>query len=514
MNELSKIENDYADEVLQQAKDYYHKIKSIYDSTAYSRLYQVGQTWEDTSGNTRGMISIINSDASAVDSYRLLQNTYVYTANQPNRIKEKMVDWYIDYLIRCGHDLFELDSTFQESPITNPDFCVSRAGRLLTSNFLRSLVLSLEVQKYCSMSKSKFRIVELGGGRGYFARTFKLFIPNSVYIDIDIPETLHFAYLSARLNFPDAKVCYVTDVSQLKDGIEAFDFVFVPTMFAECILQEEFDLFYNTASLGEMDNAAIRHWMDFVQNRLKVKYFFGLNRFLNMINLHDREGQRRLNENECSVLFDQKWKILHWELEPPFARCPYVYTQESRNLQIVAERLPEGSTNEYDNQLLSQQIVEDLMDEDWIRFPDSFYNSMRSNVLANDLTMTGTLFKLWESIRLYPNKTNVAMMILYIHTLSKTDAPLEEWFYYQNLPNDLLSSDISRKAALCSGITLLDEKYEPVWKRALALSTFYNTFNIIGFLPSFMHPFLRSLLIKIPLPPLVKRLLPSKARLP
>ncbi len=506
MNQVLEFEKSYLDEILQEAKDSYHKIKSIYNSTGYSESYKLGQMWEADSRNMRDMISIINSDASAVDSVRLVQDTNMFSINPLGPVKEKMVDWYIACLRRYGHNIFDLDLSIQESPVTNPAACVTKEGRLLSPDFLQRVIFSLEIQKYCVIPKSNFHIVELGGGGGNLARTLKLFIPNSVYVGIDIPEMLYFTYLFLKLNFPHAKACFVSDPSQLKDGLQGFDFVFISTIFAEDILEQKFDLFCNTFSLGEMLNPVIRYWMHFVQNRLKVKYFFSLNRFLCPVSLRLPVGRLRLDENECAVLFDANWRILHWELEPAFNRCP-IEIGVGRHLEIIAERLPEGSTNESDNQLRSQQIVEDVMFEDWIRFPNrQFDGVMLNKALPTDFTMSGTLFKLWESIRLYPNKTNVAMMIIYLHTLTKTDCPLQEWFYYKKSFENLLGNCGTGKVALCPGITLLDNKYERIWKYALELSKYYDkantfyTFNITRFLPSF----LRSLLIKLLRPVLIR----------
>lgn len=503
MNQMPAIPKAYQDKILQEAKDYYHKIRSIYDSTGYSQSYQRGWSWWSGGGHTRKMTSIINSDASVAEIIRLTHDSKMFILNLTDPRKEKMVDWHIASLRRCGYDIADLDMAIQESPVTSPAVCVTRSGRLLTPDFLRRISFCLEIQQYCSPLKSKFRIVELGGGVGHLARALKLFQPNSVHVIIDLPETLYLSYLFLRLNFPEAKTCYVTDPSQLKNGIQEFDFVFIPTLFAESILKDEFDLFCNIASLGEMPNPTIRYWMDFIQNRLKVKYFFGLNRFLNTINSHDEFGQRRLNENECSVLFDANWKILQWELEPPSERCPYEAPRIERTLKIIAQRLPAGSTSESDNQLRSQQIVEDLMDEDWIRFPNRYiHGSMQSNVLANDLTMSGTLFKLWESIRLYPNKTNVAMMLEYLHTLTKTGCPFEEWFYYKNL----LKSLVARDVRLYPDTTLAEEKYGDLWKRGLVLSTRYDTSSFARLLYSMLSRLNRTLYPKLSFLPFIRKM--------
>jgi hypothetical protein len=60
----------------------------------------------------------------------------------------------------------------------------------------------------------------------------------------------------------------------------------------------------------------------------------------------------------------------------------------------------------------------------------------RSNVLVNDMTMDGALFKLWESIRLDQNKRNVGAMLKYLSRLI-VNHQFEEVYYYQNLFNRL-----------------------------------------------------------------------------
>lgn len=53
MNQMLVVQKDYTDKTLQEAKDFYHKIKSIYDNTAYSKSYQLGRIWESDSQNLR-----------------------------------------------------------------------------------------------------------------------------------------------------------------------------------------------------------------------------------------------------------------------------------------------------------------------------------------------------------------------------------------------------------------------------------------------------------------------------
>lgn len=467
MNRPFDINKEYAEKTLQEARDSYHKIISAYDKSGYSKSYAPSHIWNDKSDNMRDLSGIIGSGGDALSSVRKLQSNYMYAINPSGTVKTRLVEWYLDYLKRRGHDIFKMDASIQESPVANPDVCVEIAGRRLTPDFLMKVCYYFEIQKYCGITKSKFRIVELGGGYGCLARTLKLFIPNSIYVDIDLPESLYFAYLFLKLSFPEARILYVTDQAQLKDGLDKYDFVLIPTMFAESITGNEFDLFCNTASLGEMTNPLIRYWMDFVQNKLKVKYFFGNNRYLNALLPYVSLKKWRIDENECSVLFDARWKILAWELDPEFNRCPY---EEPSNivqyLAVVAERLPAGAVSESDNKANSRHLIEGLLDEDWIRSHTLYVNSMMRNPLrVYDFKMSGTLFKLWESIRLHPDRVNVSMMLMYMSTMTKGAGPFEEWSYYKKLLRGLPSAQD-------------DIKYEKVLREAAGLKGHTNPLNM------------------------------------
>ena len=183
-----------------------------------------------------------------------------------------------------GLNVFDLNDTIQESSFSCPENNVARSGRIFTPDFLRTVNIAHEIKKCFEFEKPRARVVELGAGCGHLARTLRLLMPDCSHVIIDIPETLSFSYMFLRLNFPNCKTLYVTEQKQLEGCLtEEFDYVFIPTKFAEGILGNKFDLFINTASLGEMRNTVIRQWMDFVQNKLRVKYLFTLNRYLNTI---------------------------------------------------------------------------------------------------------------------------------------------------------------------------------------------------------------------------------------
>ena len=198
------------------------------------------------------------------------------------------------------------------------------------------------------------------------------------------------------------------------------------------MLTQKFDLFINTASMGEMNNVVIRYWMDLIQNRLSVTYLYTLNRYLNTI-IRD-EHQWRLDENECSVHYDARWSIMQWEVEPSFTRCPYVDTQVSRYVEIIAHRLDSVDTEACHQR--AKSLIENVKHEDWYRMPPTHppVMTMRDNILVHDMKMKGTLFKLWDALRLYPTAEAAAMILQYLSTLLRYEGKeFEEVQFYEQL---------------------------------------------------------------------------------
>jgi putative sugar O-methyltransferase len=373
---------------------------------------------------------IVGSGQSPVEKVRAVLATDLFShgAHEPE-IAKRQIEWWLEYL-RQAHSVSwdRIPDQLQESALTLPGSQIVHQGHRLSPDFLRHYTLALEVQRHCQFGDGPVNVLELGAGYGGFARIFKLLRPSASYVVVDIPETLYFSSLFLRLNFPDARFHYVAELPETPLDVSQYDFVFVPIAFAEAVLANRFELFYNTCSLGEMKNIVIRYWMEFVQERMAVRYFFGLNRYLNTI---DPEMHAyRLDENQASVSFDAHWRILHWELEPSFTRCPYHETFASRNLQVVAERLPEASRPAEANREESERLVAQLRKQDWwiYAWTDNAMR-LRDNFLGPDLGRAGTLFQLWEAIRLSPSVEKVSMMLTYLYQLRR-ERPFEEVFFY------------------------------------------------------------------------------------
>jgi len=479
-------EEKQLNQIFIDAYETYTKTKVIYKTTGYDKEYPLGGHWLL---NLHELMTIIHEQKDPAVNISVIQKTVMYSLNISNDvIKNKMIDWYFDYFVNHGINFDQFDHSIQESLYSNSDNSVERSGRLVSPDFLRTVIICYELQKYCQFPQERFNVMELGAGFGGLARTFKLFYPNTCLVITDIPETLYFSYIFIRLNFPDAKISYVTNIDDLKGPFGDYDFLFVPTKFIEDFRKKNFQLFYNTASLGEMKNSVIHYWINFVQEKIQCKYFFGLNRFLNTID--PENDQWRLDENACSVSFDAHWDILQWELDPLFARCPYIETLCSRNLEIIAERRNHYRSQE-ENVEKGKELLERVVLQDWFKKPHVIDKRIHlgaehwpprhiraDNDLAPDLTKNGTLYALWRSINLDPNKENLRLMIQYLEILSRK-WPFEELYFYNKLYKSItgegaIKEDLTRQNDKNNGLRRFIAKIFPSGMKRVLKKVYYE----------------------------------------
>ncbi len=415
---------------LRFVKDYYSVISQAHEESKYFDSLPLNRFWAGE--NLKTMRTIISDACSLQDIVHNAQKTFMFSVNSSEQIKERAVDWLLAEQHSRDIDIFTFPQSVQESSHSFPDNNVLRGGRILTPDFLRTVNIGVEIQRSLQLGGRKVCIVELGGGLGHLARTLRLMGVSCSHLIIDLPETLVFSYGFLKSNFPDSRFLLIdshAQVSEIESG--SYDFAFLPVSCADFLTEGMFDLFINTASMGEMRNEVIRHWMSFIQTRIRPRYLITLNRFLNTIDpaIHGW----RLDENECSVHYDQLWRIIKWELEPSFTRCPYLDTLIARYVLIIAERLSGKSTEECIAE--SQALIEEVKFQDWWRLSHQpGVMTMRENVHVNDMAMSGALFKLWEAIRLCPSAEVVAMLLVYLDTLLRCEnREFEEVKYYQEL---------------------------------------------------------------------------------
>jgi hypothetical protein len=289
-------------------------------------------------------------------------------------------------------------------------------------------------QKF-GLKQGKMRALELGAGFGPLARAFKLFYPQTTYYIVDLPVTLYFSGGFLKSCFPDRKVLLVgSEEEYRKADRDSYDFILIPSGLHHLIHGESFDVFMNTHSMGEMPNHVVEQWFDMIQNKLNVKFVFMLNRFLNR-----PFAEFRRNENKGSVLFDPHWDMKFWEFEPPFMRCPYAETHENQCALIMAERIPPERRDAAAYLRRSDGLADYVMNQDWVRTTNNYNPYLSPRKIAiyperyQDYTMNGTLYNLWESIRLHPSVANTSLMIQYLKMINILGENFEEYDFYLQL---------------------------------------------------------------------------------
>jgi hypothetical protein len=394
-------------EVLDFAKDKYFTAWNHYVQRQGDPILALGPTWANNN-ITSVTQNWLAQSKDAIELILRAQDTHMYTSYIPvdgrNDVIGPNVDWQLE---RLNYDYFTEPEEIQEWEHTRQEHVAVRKGRRLTSYMLRLLAIAHSVSTAMPIKGSK--ILELGAGCGHQAR-YMMLKGCKQYVIVDIPETLCYSFSLLKMSFPNKKVVFAANEGDITDD---FDILLLPTVHLHKMHGKNFDLFINTASMGEMNNTIVRHYFDFVQNKANFKYLYTLNRFLNY--------GRRPDENECSVLYDNKWEMLKWQLEPEFCRCPYLDSFHSRYVEILAKRIPTSLPAS-----IAERLVQEVALEDWCRHP---WSHPRYHYLDADLGMTGTLFKLWEALRINPTKRAYELMCQFIEVY-KPGIELEEYDYY------------------------------------------------------------------------------------
>lgn len=413
---------------LKEVREFYYKVLPDCEKF-YREKAPLNEFWGGL--NLRAMREIIHTAASMQEVVHRAQATYMFSVNEKDESERWAVEWLLVERVKRLRS-FSAGTELEESSFTLPELVVANAeGKHYTPDFLRCVNIAAEI--FHGIDEITGSVVELGGGLGHLARVLKETRVATQHTIIDLPETLVFSYCFLKLNFPDASFGVVDSPDKTPDA----DFVFVPVAYANASLGHKTrrpDLFVNTASMGEMRNETVRYWMDFIQQKLNPRYLFMLNRYLNTLG----PGLSwRNQENECQQHYDRDWRIKHWEVEPSYLRCPYVDTRVSRYVQIIAER---QARSDEDLRLGCQHLLQDVRMEDWWRLrQEGHVMGMRDNPLCVDTTMNGTLYKLWELIRLAPSAEVVEMLLLYLSKLNRDPVyPFEELEYYKSMHQQLL----------------------------------------------------------------------------
>jgi putative sugar O-methyltransferase len=400
MSNTAILENDETRAIQEEARSLYAKI----NGKNTDRYSQKSGIW-GAANKSPLLDRLLNG--SVVEAIRFAQHSTLIYFSQQTRAKEVglIVDENLDYLKSIGFDLAGARPEIKESEFIDPQELVDVDGRPVSADFLYRLIMCHRVGDV--LAKKGVTILEIGAGLGSFARTSKLINPNTKYVIVDLLDTMLLSYSFLRANFPSCKFQFVTDGEELKSLELESDFTFVPANLVDNLQGHDIDLVVNSNSLGEMQQGTSSAYLELIQNRLNVKKFYSLNRYL-----QPEKEASWLDETyqaSYSTPLDQYWKVLLWEYCPHFVRNNRYTLDAETTLELYVERLDSEAV-----------AVESLRG--------------RSEELFAELQQLGDLrnhhwhWLIWESIRLDPRIENLQLFCDFLKS-----ADLREYRYFSRM---------------------------------------------------------------------------------
>lgn len=400
---------------LKQLKQIVEHVNAQPEQKDFYSKYPLGVTW--VRNVFKVLNEIIQEESSAEEKLQSVQDTDLFNSDsQDDIVKGKTLQCWTAYFLRKGIDLRSLDPSFQESPYYQEKNTFNAFGKLFSLDFFTKLNIVFDIEKYRITPRT---VLEIGGGFGAQARLLKLRYPFVHQILIDLPETLFFAYINLKLNFPSAKIIFTKNKDEVEKYVvsQDYDFLLVPSFFSDYLSRtpSKIDLAINTRSFGEMHNKGSKYYIDLIENKLNVTYILLLNRFLNTVD--SASHPQRLQENGCYAQLGPNWKVIHWETDPEFTNFPFFEQASPRELYFMAEKCstPEGPD------------IEDIFLHSWYREFNTHPNYHSKYKYSNDV-----LSRLVNSVRVNPHAKNLDALIKYMYTL-EGKFPFEERYYYMDL---------------------------------------------------------------------------------
>ena len=221
-------------------------------STAVAKLpIDAGERWQFFRDRIRG----------DVEGFQTVREAIAYAQSaidfDHRDAAENFEPWaaHSQFLLRHEYPQFEREIyTATDSEWSRPSTQLRIGGRPISNITHWHLRYALTSLSYRSDIRSVF---EIGGGYGAPARMWKLTAGVDRYAVADFPESLFFAEVFLRANFPDANLLYVRDPADATRAGEA-DFVLCPIEHVESLKGVRFDLAVNTGSLPEMTEEWVR----------------------------------------------------------------------------------------------------------------------------------------------------------------------------------------------------------------------------------------------------------------
>jgi len=366
---------------------------------------------------------------------------------------EHLVDWQVDTLAEMGARLEDFPDTYRESDAMPAHLRLRRAGRPVSADFLRLLTYAhvIDAQLAVAGAPAPRLIVEIGSGYGGLARLLKLRYPNSTVCLIDLAVCLRAAEHYLRSSLPDARMVWAdgapADLAQADIAQSGADFLLVPAEHAHRITGQAIDLAINVWSFGEMPNAQIRGWFDFIQKRNATARLFLLNHVMAAITLDPGAVGHHAGHYGWLRELDAKWRVQAFEIDPAIERPPMV-RHKHRGLMLFVERLLSDEDINREK-LAAGEAARALHGDDWVRgslrsnrpdkgdpsaarrafltYPiepltaetefvlDQFSRGLHLWRPDIDRTRDGAFFRLWNDVRVNEDPVSLRLLRIWLH---------------------------------------------------------------------------------------------------
>jgi len=421
-------------ELLETSKAYLTSLKASAAYTQWQKSFPASNIWQS---NYALIDKILSRAKSAREAVSLISDTVLYQVNtrEPERLNVA-VDWHIHELRSRGLEIKKLPPEICDHDLWPKALFVEREGKRFTPDFFRIFNFSAQIKKFYPSMPKYATILELGGGLGHLARLMKIVHPDALYTIIDLPETLIFAYMFLRLNFPDKKIMLAQSEEEARRFLTLpYDYLLIPNIFADALKGEKFNLFINTCSLGEMANDTVQYWIQMIERHMHVEHVYMVNRFLNMN--RPEFNQSRKHENTCMISFDRNWKIDHWQLQPHYLSCPYQGYTHSRYLELFMTRGETPTDQEVEER--RKALLHDAYLQEWIP-AGNISSSWLNGSFHVDTSSHGIIFTLWEALRLRQDIDSLLAMLQFLDTRTRGyGMEFEEAFYWEDKLREMLS---------------------------------------------------------------------------
>lgn len=185
---------------------------------------------------------------------------------EDNNLSSQML-WDLDALAEFSN--YNYDISILNTPIVGAPFGIEVDSNIILPDSARHLFFAEKLKELSDESKGN--ILEIGGGYGGLIYFFKKINYSYTYFNIDLPETLFVCYYYLRKNNIDCE--FLLSNQTIKKGTVYL----IPSIVYQDVAKNiNFDVFFNSASLSEMDKDVCNNYIEMV-NKIKPKYIFHCN---------------------------------------------------------------------------------------------------------------------------------------------------------------------------------------------------------------------------------------------